>query len=114
MILNLLFITIICCYIIDISGVVDSIKSLIAKILSSKYKVHIDSSAISLKPIDCSLCTSFWCCLIYLIFTNHFTIPYILIASICSFLSKNITGFLNLISEFLVYLENKLYKILQN
>lgn len=53
-ILNILYITIISVLIIDISGFVNSIKTLLSKFLKCKPE------QIRLKPFDCSLCTSFW------------------------------------------------------
>ena len=76
--INLILIQWIVVFIIDISGVVDNLKSLLMKILT---KGKIDSNNYRLKPFDCSLCTTFWVGLIYLLCTSQFTIAYI--AFIC-------------------------------
>ena len=73
-ILNLFLITLIVVFIVDVSGAIDSFKSGLKFVLT---KGKMSNSNYRLKPFDCSLCTSFWACLIYLIVINHFTIPYI-------------------------------------
>lgn len=80
-IINLILIQWIVVFIVDISGVMDNIKSLIMKILT---KGKIDSNNYRLKPIDCSLCSTFWIGLIYLLCTSQFTIPYIALVCLLS------------------------------
>lgn len=109
-ILNVFLITTIVCFIVDLSGIVDTIKSLIAKILSRKTQLDIPSEAIVISPFDCSLCMSWWINIFYLIFVNEFTLFNILVVAIFSWFSSNISGFLNWIKEMLTYLENKMYK----
>ena len=51
-------------YIVDETGIVDSLKAFIKRWLNVK-------SSITLKPLDCSLCMTHWVCLAYvLIFYN--------------------------------------------
>lgn len=76
--LDLLFIQLIIIFIVDISGVVDSIKSGISRVLT---KGRIDKTDFRIKPFDCSLCTTFWTGLIFLICTHQFTLP--MIAFVC-------------------------------
>lgn len=73
-ILNLFLITFIVVFIVDVSGAVDSLKSGLKWVLTKGKMSHSDYR---LKPFDCSLCTSFWIGLIYLLCTSNFTIPYI-------------------------------------
>ena len=69
---NLILIQIIVTSIIDLSGFIYSIKQGIGKIL------HIpNTDRIQLKPFDCSLCSTFWSGLIYLLYTHNLTLPYI-------------------------------------
>lgn len=115
MILDLLLITIILCYIIDLSGVIDSLKTPFAYLLSKIYKTNIPSDAVTIpKPFSCSKCMVLWSGLLYLILTNQFNILNITICTLFSLFSSNVTGFLSFIKELLVYLENKLFEILQN
>lgn len=104
-IINLLIITIIICFIVDLSGFIQEMEGILSKWL--KFKVHIP------KPFSCSLCLSFWCNLIYLLISHHFTLPYIVFVALASFLSKNISGFLLWIRELLVKIETLLYKLIR-
>ena len=61
MLLNLLLIAACVTLIVDISGIVDSIKYLIGKKLNIKNYLEI-----KLKPFDCSFCMNFWVGLIYI------------------------------------------------
>lgn len=103
--LNVVFIQIIVCYIIDLSGVIQSIEGGLSKLL--KFKCVIP------RPFSCSLCSGFWCNLIYLIITHNFTLPYVVFVALVSFFSKNISGFLRWIQEALVKIECMLYKIIR-
>ena len=62
--LELLALAFIVVYIVDETGIVDSLKAFIKRWLNVK-------SSITLKPLDCSLCMTHWVCLAYvLIFYN--------------------------------------------
>ena len=103
--LDVIFIQIIVCYIIDLSGVIQSIEDGLSKLL--KFKCVIP------RPWNCSLCSGWWINLIYLIITHNFTLPYVVFVAIVSFFSKNISGFLRWIQELLVKIEDLLYKIIR-
>ena len=103
--LDVIFIQIIVCYIIDLSGVIQSMEEGLSKLL--KFKCVIP------RPFSCSLCSGFWCNLIYLIITHNFTLPYVVFVALVSFFSKNISGFLRWVSEALVKIEDFLYKIIR-
>lgn len=105
--LELLVITVIVCYIVDITGIVDSIKSALKSWLKIKGDVH-------LKPFDCSLCMTHWISLIYVLLNNIIT-PFIFIYGYILFLScnaHNITLFLQftdeLINKIINYIWNKI------
>ena len=72
--LDLLLIQVIVVCIVDISGFIDSVKSGIKWVLT---KGRMSSSDYRLKPFDCSLCMTFWCCIIYLLVTGNFSLVYI-------------------------------------
>ena len=85
-ILNLLLIQLIVVFIVDISGAIESLKSGL-KLLLTKGKMS--SSDYILKPFDCSLCCTWWTCLIYLLCVGKFTIPYIaFVAFQCTFCTQ--------------------------
>ena len=103
--LDVIFIQIIVCYIIDLSGVIQSIEEGLSKLL--KFKCVIP------KPFSCSLCSGFWINLIYLIITHNFTLPYIVFVALIAFFSKNISGFLLWVRELMVKIETLLYKLIR-
>ena len=103
--LDVIFIQIIVCYIIDLSGVIQSMEEGLSKLL--KFKCVIP------RPWSCSQCSGWWINLIYLIITHNFTLPYVVFVALVSFFSKNISGFLRWIQELLVKIEDLLYKIIR-
>lgn len=84
--LNLFLLTLICVYIIDVARFPDSIKSGLSILLG--YKV------VHLKPLDCSLCASFWVGLLYLLITAQCNILNIAILLTFSVLTTNIADFI--------------------
>lgn len=107
--LNLLIISCIVSFIIDLSGIIDSIKQMIWKIIVGKKRLYQD---FTLKPFDCSLCMTFWTCLIYTICIGEISL--IIIAYICflSFFSSCITALLNMIKDIINKLINVFYKLI--
>ena len=82
-VMNLFLIALISTFIVDISGAIDSLKSGIKWILT---KGKMASSDYRLKPIDCSLCTTFWISLFYLFVISAFELKYIaLVCIFCTF-----------------------------
>lgn len=112
---DLLLLTIIICFIIDISGFInDGIKPLIAKIINRNSIIKINPESINIpKPFSCSLCMTFWCGLIYLLFTHNFTIPYIAFVAFLSLISSNISSILLLLKDILSTVENFIIKLLK-
>lgn len=102
-ILDLLYICLIVVIIVDISGIIDSIKSGLGKLLNIK-----DSGRIRLKPFDCSFCMNFWCGLIYLVLNNEVTLLTILIVLIYSTLTVCFKDLIWNIRDYLTKLINKI------
>lgn len=103
--LNLLLISAVICYVIDISGVIDHIK----KALWKKYVKTGNPQNLSLKPLDCSRCATWWAGLIYILITGNFTLPLIGFCALLSLLASNITDALNLIKDIVTWLINLVY-----
>ena len=103
--LDVIFIQIIVCFIIDLSGFIQSMEEGLSKWFRFRCVIP--------KPFSCSLCSGWWINLIYLIITHHFTLPYVVFVALVSFFSKNISGFLRWIQEALVKIECMLYKIIR-
>lgn len=99
MFIELLILTVIVCFLVDISGGISSIKWLIGKLL----KIN-NYDAIRLKPFDCSLCTTFWTGLIYICIIGQFSILNLMLVCICALCSKTVTNALNLVNELLNYI----------
>ena len=78
--IDILFISIICVCIIDLSGFVQEMERMLKKWLKiQKGDVKIP------KPFSCSLCMTFWSGLIYLLMTGQFTllmVAYLLVVSV--------------------------------
>ena len=105
MIIELILIQLIIVFIIDLSGVVDSIKLFISKHLT---KNKIVTTNFSIKPFDCSLCSTWWIGLIYLLICHSFTIPYIALVALLSYLTPLSSSILLLIKDLAIFLINKL------
>lgn len=104
-IINLILITVITVNIVDISGVVNSIKE------GLKQYLKINNIK-SLKPFECSYCMAHHINLLYLFITDNLTLQYYLIVLLLSFLTTTILQFQLLvkttIDNLLTYIENKL------
>lgn len=91
--IDLLLITLIIVYIIDISGAIeDLVEPMLAKIFH-KQKVRLK------KPFSCSKCMSFWVGLFYLVVTWDITIPYIFYVCMLSMLTPFFNNVLCLLLE---------------
>lgn len=108
--INYLITTIIICFIIDISGAPQNLfKPIIKNIL------HIPArSDISIKPFDCSLCLTLWINLIILLIGGPEYTWYLdlLIISMLSLFSKNISDLLILASDIISLIVYSTRKIL--
>lgn len=105
MIIDLILIQLIIVYIIDLSGAVESLKLFISKILT---KGKIQTTNFDLKPFTCSLCMTWWIGLIYLLICHSFTIPYIALVALLSYLTPLSSSILLLIKDLVIFLVNKL------
>lgn len=108
--LELLCIQLICVLVIDLSGFIDSVKFGISKILT---KGKIPTADYRIKPIDCSLCMTFWTGLIYVICMGQFSLfllAYILLLAIMTTVVKEI---IVLIRDILIYIVTKIENLLQ-
>lgn len=112
-IINLILIAIIICFVVDCSGVMTDIRKFVAKQIFKYTKVKVDYTELKLKPIGCSLCSTWWCGLIYLLFVGKFTIPYIAFVAFLSLISSNISGFLFVTKDYLAAFEMWLEKLIE-
>lgn len=91
MYLNLFLLSALVVFVVDISGVMISIKSSVSRWLGVTIS--------RLKPIDCSLCMTWWSGLIYLFCIGEFSIPNIVFVALLSLLSVPIGGIWTLIRD---------------
>lgn len=103
--IDILLLAVIVVIIIDISGITDSIKSLIKRIVT---KGMMSDPNYSLKPLDCSFCMTFWSGVVYMLITHSLSLwmtAYLL--GICV-LTPVIKDIFILIRETLLKIINKL------
>lgn len=91
---DILFLTLIVVFIVDLSGFTDSWLSAFSKWLG--HPVY------SFKPFTCSLCMSWWSGIVYLIVTGRFCLPLLAYVALFSFLSFPISELLIFIKETLL------------
>lgn len=106
--LNLLLIALVCVMIVDLSGFVQSIKSLISTKLTNG---KITTNSFRIKPFDCSLCMTFWCSIIYIIFNGEFTLINVVYICILSFFTDTLKQLLLLIKDVFNKLIDKTYEL---
>lgn len=106
--LNLLLITLILVYVIDITGFVDTVKHWIWKwVFKGKNKEYRD---FDFRPFSCSLCSSWWAGIIYLCFTG-FTWEMVAYVACLSYLTPVFKDALLFVKDLLIKIINDLYCI---
>ena len=103
--LDMLLIQVIVCFILDLSGFIESVEGGLSRMLRFRCSIP--------RPFSCSLCMGWWINIIYLIIIGSFTLRFIAVAAGLSFFSKNITGFIRWISEAMIKIETLLYRIIR-
>ena len=107
--INLILIAAIVVFIVDISGAVDSLKSGLKWILT---KGKMKNSDYQLKPLDCSLCMTFWSGIIYILITNNFTLPYLAFVCLLACFSGVIKTSILLVEDILIKITQLIYKLI--
>lgn len=108
--INILLIAVIVVIVIDITDFIDNIKKLISSILT---KGKITNSDYQLKPIDCSLCMTFWIGLIYLIIYNQLTLLNVSILLLIAVSTPIINDVIRLLQDIITKIINIIYKKIQ-
>lgn len=101
MLLDIFCLTFIVVFIVDVSGIVDAIKSFLSPFVGRKVQ--------HLPPIDCSLCMTFWTCLVYIIATGHFTLGGLAIVCAASAAASTIHSAVRLVADIIA----KLFQTIQ-
>ena len=101
--IDLFEITVIVVIIVDISGYIDSIKSFVGKVLGINN--------VKLKPLDCSLCMTFWVSMAYLIYANELSITTLMFSLLLSTMTPIIKDAIYLVRDSIGKAINKIYNI---
>lgn len=102
--INLLLISTILVFIIDLSGFTQSVQSFLKKWLKTNKDIVI-------KPFMCSLCMTFWAGIIYALIMHSLTIPILAFICLLSFMTPVIKDILKLIQDFIIAIINSFYNI---
>ena len=102
--LKLIEIAVIVVIVIDISGIVDSIKEFIGKMLNI--------SNVRLKPLDCSFCLNFWVSMCYLICVDELSLTTVMFTLIMSTLTPVIEDLIYLIRDLISTIINKISNLI--
>lgn len=102
--LELFWIAVIICFIVDCSGIIDAVKSGISKFILGKYA----KLKFRMKPFDCSLCMTFWCGLVYIYLTDNLSLWIIAYICILAHLTPTITQLLYIIQDVIGNILNRL------
>ena len=97
---ELLLISALVIYIVDLSGFTTSWKNFLFR--------HFKTNTRDMRPWDCSLCMTWWTGLIYLAISGQFTLPMIAMVATLSYLSYPIGQIFIFIKEGLNFLIDKL------
>lgn len=100
MILDLMMIAIIICFVIDISGIIESIEWYLGKWLGGKVIIP--------KPFSCSLCMCFWMGLLWLLIQSQFTLFNVMVVCLIAAFSEQITNAIIILKQLIAKLEDKL------
>lgn len=88
---NLIALSAVIAYITEVSGIIDNLKYALGRWLGVTVS--------RLKPLDCSLCMTWWCGLIYIICVGECSVINIAFVALLSALAHNIAEGIMLISD---------------
>lgn len=106
--LDLLIMSCILVFAIDLSGFIQVISK---KIWGWMYPNVRYNGWIIPKPFSCSLCSTFWLGLLYLLLTHNFTFLMVGYVALLAFLTPVIGSILITIKDFLITIINKIYDL---
>lgn len=107
MIIDMLMITVILVYGIDISDFTRTIKRKLCELLTNGV-YSIDDY--EFKPFFCSTCMTFWCCLIYIFAVNNFTLITLALCCLFSWSTSIIKYILSTVEELIKLGISKIWK----
>lgn len=102
--LELIMLTVVVVFVVDVSGFLDTIKIWLSKWLDKKVS--------SLKPFDCSLCMTWWVGIVYALFQNEFTLPVVTFICCLAVLAYPISELIQLLQSLILRGCNKVADLL--
>ena len=111
MIADILLIAVIAVTIIDIAQFPFEIEKIYWRWLFRNEQVKPDFKPFNLRPFTCSLCTSFWTSIIYLLITSQLSLFSIAITLIISVFTPQIADFIRLCQDAVTTITEGLRKI---
>lgn len=105
MLIDLLLLTLIIVFIIDLSGIIDELETILSKWLKGKVRIP--------KPFSCSLCMTWWSGLIYILCMDNFTLLWVATVALFAHLSGVLSTLLIWVRETLNWVIEKAYNALK-
>lgn len=103
--IDMMLATVIVVFIVDLSGFTQSWKNMLGRWL------NVNPYNLTLKPIDCSLCMTFWTCLALALIEGSLTLGTVTASALLAFAADWIGSALRLVKDILVRLIDLIYKI---
>lgn len=100
--LDIFLLSLIIIYIVDISGFTETLLKFCSKWMGRKVT--------ELKPFTCSLCSSWWTGILYLLVTGTISLPLIAWTALCSMLTGPAYRILSLIREAILKTIDNIYE----
>lgn len=105
----LLLLTIATVIVVDLTDFVDSVKKAIWKWVWKEQREYKD---FPFKPFDCSLCSSWWIGLIFLIFSGTITLPLVVYQLFLSYMTPILKDFIQMVKDIAIRVLDMLYTYL--
>lgn len=114
--IQLLLITAIICFIVDVSGFInDGVKPLVAKIVSKRTNINVKPEDIVIgKPLSCSLCCVWWIGLFYIMMTSQFTLQNLAYICFLAMMSSNISEILLQAKDLVSWVQMKINNLMRH
>ena len=110
-IINILLIATICVIVTDCTDFFEYVKHWIWKFAFNNSKPYRN---FEIKILQCSLCQTWWCSLIYLIFSHNITLYYIAFALFAAYMTPVINTTLIFIKELFAFIFERLFHLIDN
>ena len=108
--IELLLLAVVVVYVVDLSGWTDSWLKVLSRFTTRRGYPPVKS----LRPFSCSLCSVWWCCLLWALIRKNFTLPVVAYSAALSFFSFTLEQFFIFLRELLTNAIAKLNKWLND